>query len=475
LPGTLEERRDRERQEAVAAAIARKESWLRDNDGEAARALAAIAEEEARVEADLGEASEASGPKWGYRSIFDANEKPTLYSLPPAAFARWGRPLVAHGTLSAEDGAFRFHLVCTPMRNPPTVRAEKSFHIQVAGKPVSCDKGRRPVTSSEPPSFSLDEIQAARQGLGDMVAQTPVRRWTGLSLDGRIDHGTEVWLKQELFQVTGSFKVRGVLLVMRALPAEALARGVTTMSAGNHAIAVAYAARFLGTTAKVVMPKTASPARIRLAREQGAEVELVEHVHAAAARVKEIEAQEGRVFVHPFEGPGMALGAATVGFELAEQVPDLDAVVVPIGGGGLCAGVSLAIKRAQPRCQVFGVEPEGADTMHRSFAAGSPQAIDAVRTIADSLGAPFAAPFSFALCRANVDALVKVSDDQLRDAMRLLFSSAKLAVEPAAAASTAALLGPLRERLGGKRVALVVSGTNLDPESYARHLTGPGG
>jgi threonine dehydratase len=328
------------------------------------------------------------------------------------------------------------------------------------------------MTESEAPSFTLAEIRAVRAGLGDLVTLTPVRRWSGLGLDRCIAPDTEIWLKEELFQVTGSFKVRGVLVVMLALPAEALARGVTTMSAGNHAIAVAYAARLVGTTAKVVMPKTASPARMQLARDQGAVVELVENVHGAAARVKEIESEEGRTFVHPFEGAGMALGATTVGLELAEQVAGLDAVVVPIGGGGLCAGVATAMKRAQPRCQVFGVEPEGADSMHRSFAAGSPQSIEAVRTIADSLGAPFAAPFSFALCRANVDDLVMVTDEQLRDAMRLLFSSAKLAVEPAGSASTAALLGPLRERLAGKRVALIVSGTNIDAESYARHLTG---
>ncbi len=128
------------------------------------------------------------------------------------------------------------------------------------------------------------------------------------------------------------------------------------------------------------------------------------------------------------------------------------------------------MKLLQPRCQVFGVEPEGADTMHRSFAAGTPQSIDAVRTIADSLGAPFALPYSFGLCRANVDDLVKVTDDQIRDAMLVLFSSAKLAVEPAGAAATAALLGPLRERLAGRKVALIVCGANVDRATFCRHL-----
>jgi threonine dehydratase len=172
--------------------------------------------------------------------------------------------------------------------------------------------------------------------------------------------------------------------------------------------------------------------------------------------------------VHPFEGVRTALGTATLGYELAHQVPELDLVLVPIGGGGLCAGVASALKLLQPRCRVIGVEPEGADSMHRSFAAGEPRPIEAVRTIADSLGAPYALPISFELCRRNVDELVLVDDDALRAAMRTLQREAKLAVEPAGAAATAALLGPLRERARGQRVGLVVCGANIDPATYSR-------
>jgi threonine dehydratase len=283
-----------------------------------------------------------------------------------------------------------------------------------------------------------------------------------------------VVLKEELFQRTGSFKPRGALSVMTALDPPALARGVTAVSAGNHAMAVAYAARALGTTARVVMAKTANPNRVTRCRELGAEVELADDVHRAFERVREIERDEGRTFVHPFEGPLTALGTATLGLELLEQAPDLDAVIVPIGGGGLCAGVASAIKLARPQTLVFGVEPTGADSMHRSFAAGSPQAIDAVRTIADSLGAPHAAPYSFDLCRRYVDELVLVDDDALRRAMKLLFVSAKLAVEPAGAAATAALCGPLRERLDGRRVGLVVCGANIDPATFTTHLAAAG-
>ena len=318
---------------------------------------------------------------------------------------------------------------------------------------------------------SLPAIRATRERLGDLVETTPVRRWQGVALEAILGTKAEVWLKEELFQRTGSFKPRGALSVMLSLPKEALTRGVTAVSAGNHALAVAYAARVTDSSAKVVMPKNANAFRVAGCRELGAVVELADDVHQAFARVKEIEATEGRTFVHPFEGPLTVLGTATLGLEFMEQVPGLDAVIVPVGGGGLCAGVSAAVKLAAPACRVFGVEPEGADSMHRSFAAGSPQSIESVRTIADSLGAPYATPYSFGVCRRNVDELVLVDDDALRRAMRLLMTSAKLAVEPAGAAATAALCGPLRERLAGKRVGLIVCGANIDPAGYAAQVT----
>jgi threonine dehydratase len=321
---------------------------------------------------------------------------------------------------------------------------------------------------------TLEAIRATRQRLGERVVTTPVRLWDDEALTGRVGAETRVFLKEELFQRTGSFKPRGALSVMLDLSPEALARGVTAVSAGNHALAVAYAARALGSTAKVVMPKSANPFRVQGCRGLGAEVELVDDVHRAFERVREVERDEGRSFVHPFEGPLTALGTATLGLELVEQVDGLDAVIVPIGGGGLCAGVAAAVKLASPRTLVFGVEPRGADSMHRSFAAGSPQALEAVRTIADSLGAPHAAPYSFGLCRRFVDELVLVDDDELRAGMLLLFSSAKLAVEPAGAAATAALCGPLLPRLRGRRVGVIVCGANIDHAGFARHLAEAG-
>lgn len=336
--------------------------------------------------------------------------------------------------------------------------------------------GRRPgdnraALTDAPPS--LEEIREARQRLGDLVRRTPVWRWQGAT-PTRLE--LEPVLKLELWQHAGSFKPRGALLAMLALDRVALDAGVTAVSAGNHAMAVGYAARVLGTTAKVVMPRSANAARVAGCRAYGAEVVLVDDVHAAFTQVQRIEAEEGRTFIHPFEGKAAATGTATVGLELLEDAPDLDAVIVPVGGGGLLAGIATAVKALAPSCLVIGVEPEGADTMHRSFAAGQPCAIDRVDTIADSLGAPHAAPYSFGLCRRFVDELVRVDDDALCRAMALLFSELKLAVEPAGAAATAALVGPLASRLRGRRVGIVVCGSNIDAESFhgfLRRASGP--
>ena len=317
---------------------------------------------------------------------------------------------------------------------------------------------------TDPPS--PEQVRAARDRLGDLVVRTPVLQPDSPRLADRLGAGTRVHLKLELFQHAGSFKPRGALLTMMDLDDEARARGVTAVSAGNHALAVAYAARCLLTTAKVVMPEGALAFRVQGCRALGAEVVLAADVHQAFATAQEIERSEGRTFVHPFEGPHVALGTGTLAMEFLEQVPDLDALVVPIGGGGLCAGVAAYAKQVRPECQVFGVEPTGADSMHRSFAAGEPRPIDGVRTIADSLGAPYALPYSFELCRRFADDLVLVDDDALVQAMELLFTEAKLAVEPAGAASTAALGGPLRERLAGARVGLLVCGANIDPVTW---------
>ena len=311
---------------------------------------------------------------------------------------------------------------------------------------------------------TVDELRQLQERLGGWLELTPVVRCR--ALEKRLGKEMEIHAKMEFLQLTGTFKPRGALATMLSLDKGQLKAGVTAVSAGNHAIATAFAAQTVGTTAKVVMMAHASPVRIDACRHYGAEIIFAPDVHAAFTVVEEIRENEGRYLVHPFEGPNVALGTGTVGLEICDQVCDFDVIVIPIGGGGLCGGISAAVKQINPACTVIGVEPEGADSMHRSFASGKPEALEQVNTIADSLGAPFAMQHSFELCRQNVDELVKVSDEQIKDAMGLLFRDMKIAIEPACAASTAALCGPLRGRFAGKKVVVVLCGSNIDWNTY---------
>jgi threonine dehydratase len=247
--------------------------------------------------------------------------------------------------------------------------------------------------------------------------------------------------------------------------------GDAVVTTGNHALAVAYGARRLGISAKVVMHKAANPFRVARARHYGAEVVLAEDIAAAFAFCEKICQEEGRSLVHPFEGPHTIAGTATVGLEIARQAPAFDAIIVPVGGGGLIAGVASALKQLRPQAAVYGVEPMGARGMSLSLAAGRPLERVEVATIADSLGAPLHTPGTFALVQRHVDELVLVEDAELRRAMGLTMTELKLAVEPAGAAALAALSGPFRTRLAGARVVLLVCGANIDPETYARLLT----
>lgn len=320
----------------------------------------------------------------------------------------------------------------------------------------------------EPPG--IDAMRAALARLAPHLVATPVQRWVGPAVARRLAPGTELLLKLELFQRTGTFKIRGALLNLMALSDAERARGVTAVSAGNHAIAVACAAARLGSNAKVVMMATANPARVAAARDFGAEVVMAPDGPSAFALVEKIAAAEGRSFIHPFEGENVVLGTGGLGLEILDAVPDLDAVLVAIGGGGLISGVAAAIKQVNPACQVYGVEPAGADLMKRSIAAGAPQTLTKPATIADSLAPPMTAPGAFALCRRFVDDIVTVSDDEIAAAMALLFREMKLAVEPAGAAAAAGLFGPLAARLGGKRLGVLVCGSNMDSASFTSLL-----
>lgn len=319
------------------------------------------------------------------------------------------------------------------------------------------------------PYPTLSEIHATAERLRGKVLRTPVWHWQTGIIEQQCP-STEVWLKLELFQKTGTFKLRGALNNIEAMDAAARARGVVAVSAGNHAIAAAYTARLAACSATVVMPRHANPARIAACRELGAQVVLAADMHAAFAQGDQLVREQGRTMLHPYDGALTAQGTAMLGLELMQQLPQLEAVVVPVGGGGLLGGIAAAVRQTNPHCAVYGVEPFGADLMHRSLAQGAPLSLERIDTVADSLGAPYTMDYSFNLCRRFVSEVVRVSDDEICLAMLHLFRDAKLVAEPAAAVATAGLLGPLRTRLAGKRVGLLVCGSNIDPARFAELL-----
>lgn len=284
------------------------------------------------------------------------------------------------------------------------------------------------------------------------------------------DSTLPVLAKMEVWQLSGSFKIRGALHRLMSLTEEERARGVITASAGNHALALSHAAKIVPTTVKLCMPKHANIIRVNQCRALGSEVVFSDNFSELFENLKKIQREENLVLAHPFDGPYMLQGAATLGMEIAAEMPNLDALIVAIGGGGLIAGVSYAMKMLQPKCKIYGVEPTGANSMSKSFAANKAIALDSIDTIAQSLSAPAAMHYSFSVANKFVDKIVQVTDDEILSAMKLLIESAKLAVEPAAAASIAALHGPLKQDLKDKRVGVIMCGSNMSVPEMSDYL-----
>jgi threonine dehydratase len=307
--------------------------------------------------------------------------------------------------------------------------------------------------------LALSSIHAARSRIAGRVHVTPTVTATRIGERA----GVQLFLKCENLQKTGSFKVRGALNKLATLDAAARERGVVTVSAGNHAQALAWAARAERVKATVVMQVAASPTKVAASRGYGAEVvlygasgmEAFDHAHV-------LERERGLTFVHPFDDEVICAGAGTAGLELVEQVGDLDVVVIPIGGGGLISGMVVAIKETNPKIRVYGVEPIGAASMRQSLDVGHAVRLQSLDTIADGLAAPMAGHINYEIVRRYVDDVVLIDDVKIADAVRELLMSAKLLAEPAGAAATAAVFTraiPLRD---GERVAAVVSGGNVD-------------
>jgi threonine dehydratase len=318
-------------------------------------------------------------------------------------------------------------------------------------------------------SVSLADVLAARERIAGHVHRTPV--FTSRQLDLRL--GCRVFFKCEVFQRVGAFKARGAFSRITLLSPAERARGVVAYSSGNHAQAVALAARELGVRAKIVMPADAPALKQEATRGYGAEVVLYDRATGdRAAIARRIVEEEGAVLVPPFDDDAVIAGQGTLALELLEDVPDLDVLVSPCSGGGLLSGIAVAGRGLRPELKVFGVEPEAGDDMKRSLAAGEPVTIPVPATIADALQTTSPAARTLAIVSALVEDVLTVTDLELRRAMALLAARLKLVVEPGGAAGFAALLHGKVPGVAGRRVGVVLSGGNVDPDRFGSLIAG---
>jgi len=312
-------------------------------------------------------------------------------------------------------------------------------------------------------SLSLTLIQVARQRIAPCVRRTPLT--ASATLSERLK--TNVYVKLELFQKTGSFKVRGAFNKALTLTPEERSRGIVAVSGGNHAQAVAYVARALGLRSLILMPETTPRNYVEATRGYGASIKFAVNAAAAFAEVADFE-REGWVYVHRFDDPLVMAGQGTVGLEILQDVPQATDVIISIGGGGFIGGIATAIKALKPAVRIWGVETEGADCMSKSMAAGKIVTLDAITSVARTLGAPAPSERTFDLAKQLLEGVTVVSDREALDALRFLLERLKILTEPAASCTLAAA-DRLREQFSPERhVVLVLCGGNMPMEDLAR-------
>jgi threonine dehydratase len=309
--------------------------------------------------------------------------------------------------------------------------------------------------------ISLDDVYRARERIDGRLHRTPMLSSATLSKQV----GAEVLFKAELLQRTGAFKPRGVLNKLATLTDEEKQRGVISISAGNHAQALAYASAVEGIDALVVMWKTASPMKIAAARGYGAMIDTeAPDIPSAFARLEELIESTGRTLVHPYDDPLVMAGQGTVGLEMMEDAPDTEVVLVQVGGGGLISGVATAVKGINPDVRVIAVEPERSPALHESLKAGEPVTVEA-KSIADGLNGPYAGANCVRVCTDLGVESILVTEEALEEAFRFMYGRMKLACEVAGAATAAALLSGAFVPEPRQRVAAVVSGGNVAAET----------
>lgn len=314
-------------------------------------------------------------------------------------------------------------------------------------------------------TLSLDNVYKARYALKDVAIQTDVLHAP------KLNKNADLFLKTENLQVTGSFKVRGAYYKMSRLTEEEKARGVIACSAGNHAQGVALAAQKNGIKAVICLPDSAPISKIEATKSYGAEICLVEGTYDDAyQRALELQKEKGYTFIHPFDDPDVIAGQGTIALELAEQIPDMDAVIVPIGGGGLISGVAYTIKSLNPDIKVYGVQSSGAPSMLNSIHDAHIERLDSVFTIADGIAVKQPGELTYDICSKYIDEIVTVTDDEISAAILALMEQHKLVTEGAGAVSVAAAMFD-KVDIKGKKAVCILSGGNIDVTILSRVIT----
>ena len=313
--------------------------------------------------------------------------------------------------------------------------------------------------------LTLDKIYHAAYILREVARKTDL-----IAAPNLVDD-CELYLKTENLQVTGSFKVRGAYYKISQLSEEEKARGIVACSAGNHAQGVALAAARSGIPSVICMPDGAPISKVEATKSYGAKVELVKGAYDdAAAHAQKLHEEEGYTFIHPFDDDAVIAGQGTIGLEILDQLADVDAVLVPIGGGGLISGVAFAIKQLRPQCKVYGVQAAGAPSMYESIAGGSQITLDSVSTFADGIAVKHPGDITFRMVQEYVDGIVTVNEDEIAAAILALIEKQKMIAEGAGAVAVAAAMFH-KVDLAGKKVACVVSGGNIDVTILSRVIT----
>ncbi len=333
---------------------------------------------------------------------------------------------------------------------------------------IEMPKDAPPIADVSALPVTIDDVHAAHERIMPHLHRTPSLNSTTLSERT----GTNLAIKCETFQRTGSFKARGALNAILQLAPDQRERGVVTLSAGNHGQGLAFAASKVGARAVVFMPETAVPAKVAAIQGYGAETMFAPTMETVFPAMEAYKAEHGLTYVAPFSDPAIIAGQGVVGLEILEDVPDVETIVVPVGGGGLIAGILVAVKHLRPDVRVIGVEPSGANIVTRSRAEHRLIIPEKIDTVADGLAAPFAGEVSQPIIDALVDDMVLVEDDDILAAMRLIIERCKIVVEPAGAAATAALMTGKIPGASGTRTVALLSGGNIDLRVLAKLLTG---